>query len=407
MKSKRFLSFVLVFAMLMSLGITVFADAMPSVGSSEVTPITENEFAALFGSPDASADYSYNISSTNNDSVFRASLSAAITANNREYQFSATGEVDMLELSDGSSILNGPLYGEAVIDGIAYPFTAGFTKAVGENKINVGIAINPTISSSSQVLFAFGERVMADNASIVYDNEVHVQSIASTSSSLSSNLPNAVFNYVSAKTAKMANMPSVNGQKLSVYYASNTQTVGTRVQTYTGAINSYYTNAGNTGCSVKVNKITIKLERSSASNASEITNIDSINTNTNSVSSSYSSFGDLVCNLLSDFGIPTSTFASALRSLSSNLSTGSYGDNAYVTCKYSLSDDTSILNNSGMCVAFNLRNKVTTAFSAPYIISSQTEYRVSYTIPLSGPTSFYASANSASMTQYFALRAGS
>lgn len=120
MKSKRCLSFVLVFAMLMSLGITVFADAMPSVGSSEVTPITENEFAALFGSPDASADYSYNISSTNNDSVFRASLSAAITANNREYQFSATGEVDMLELSDGSSILNGPLYGEAVIDGTTY-----------------------------------------------------------------------------------------------------------------------------------------------------------------------------------------------------------------------------------------------------------------------------------------------
>ncbi len=86
---------------------------------------------------------------------------------------------------------------------------------------------------------------------------------------------------------------------------------------------------------------------------------------------------------------------------------GSPDASADVTCKYSLSDDTSILNNSGMCVAFNLRNKVTTAFSAPYIISSQTEYRVSYTIPLSGPTSFYASANSASMTQYFALLAGS
>lgn len=397
MKSKRCLSFVLVFAMLMSLGITVFADAMPSVGSSEVTPITENEFAALFGSPDASADYSYNISSTNNDSVFRASLSAAITANNREYQFSATGEVDTLELSGGSSILNGPLYGEAVIDGIAYPFTAGFTKAVGENKINVGIAINPTISSSSQVLFAFGERVMADEASIVVtelqSDECNLSVGAKNEASPMDNVVNFVKKGTTTK--KLSNVSTVNGQTLTVYYASNAQRVGAQVKTHLSAVKSYYNGVYNTSGSVYVNKIVISVARNSTSETSSIMNIDG--TTNGYTGKGNTALKGLIVDLLSAFGVPTSTFESALSRLTGSLTTSITGSKSTVTSNYPITSNTGVLDNSGMTVAFNLRNP-DSAHSANYTISSDVQYCAAYNIPLSGATTFYVTANTASMT---------
>lgn len=397
MKFKKFLSFVLVFAMLMSLGITVFADAMPSVGSSEVTPITENEFAALFGSSDASADYSYNISSTNNDSVFCASLSAAITANNQEYQFSATGEVDMLELSDGSSILNGPLYGETVIDGVTYPFTAGLTKAVGENKINVGIAINPTINSSSQVLFAFGERVMADEASIVVtelqSGEYNLSIGAKNEASPMDNVVNFVKKGTTTK--KLSNVSTVNGQTLTVYYASNAKRVGAQVKTHLSAVKSYYNGVYNTSGSVYVNKIVISVARNSTSETSSVKCIDSI---TNGCSGKGTTvLKSLIVDLLSLFGIPTSTFETALSSLTGSLTSTVSGSKGTVTSIYPITSNTSVLDSSGMTVGFNLYNP-DSAHSANYTISSDVQYRAAYNIPLSGATTFYVTANTASMT---------
>lgn len=401
MKFRKFLCFVLIFAIMVSLGVTAFADGIALHGNSSIAAITNDEFEALFGTGNADAEYNYNVSRTIKDDIFHVSMSATISVGENDYLLTAAGDVDLLELTDGSSILNGPLYGEISIGEINLPLTAGFTKSVGENKINAGIVINPLIDSDAQILFAFGERVMADDVDVVRPiSEVKTDSELFEEPAVFASVPQAVFRQVSTRTVSMANMSSVNGQKLTVYYASNARRAGARVQTFTSAISSYYTNMGNKSCKVRVNKITIKLTRGSA-NLSYIDGIDEI-TNGN-FQQGNNGFAEMVLAILSDFGIPTATFEAALKALSGNTTSYYQGSYGYVTSKFSSSCNTNVLNNSGMAVTFNITNNSGTSHSAAYTFSSQAEYNISYYTTLSGSTSFYASANSASLVCSFSV----
>ncbi len=133
MKVRKILCFVLIFAIMMSLGVTAFADGIALHGNSSIAAITNDGFEALFGTGNADAEYNYTVSRTMKDDIFHVSMSATISVGENDYLLTAAGDVDLLELTDGSSILNGPLYGEISIGEINLPLTAGFTKSVGEN----------------------------------------------------------------------------------------------------------------------------------------------------------------------------------------------------------------------------------------------------------------------------------
>lgn len=396
MKFRKFLCFVLIFAIMMSLGVTAFADGIALHGNSSIAAITNDEFEALFGTGDADAEYNYNVSRTMEDDIFHVSMSATISVGENDYLLNAAGDVDLLELTDGSSILNGPLYGEISIRGITLPLTAGFTKSVGENKINAGIVINPLIDSDAQILFAFGERVMADDVDVVRPN-VSLEStpIAPSDEGVSPMEINANFVKKGSTTKKLTNVSSVNGQTLSVYYASNAKRIGTQVKTYISAVKTYYDNANSTVSKVYVSKITISLSRNSNSEISSVLSLDSV---TNAYAGKGSTLlKNLIIDFLSAFGLPTSTFDAALSSLKGSLTSTITGTKGIVTCKYTSSSGTAVLDKSGMTAGFNIYNPGS-AHSANYTVTSTVQYDVSFNVPLSGATSFYVSANSASLS---------
>ncbi len=396
MKFRKFLCFVLIFAIMMSLGVTAFADGIALHGNSSIAAITNDEFEALFGTGNADAEYNYNVSRTMKDDIFHVSMSATISVRENDYLLTAAGDVDLLELTDGSSILNGPLYGEISIGEINLPLTAGFTKSVGENKINAGIVINPLIDSDTQIMFAFGERVMADDVDVVRPN-VSLESapISPSDEEVSPLEVDANFVKKGSITKKLANVSSVNGQTLSVYYASNAKRIGTQVKTYISAVKTYYDNANSTVSKVYVSKITISLSRNSNSEISSVLSLDS-------VSNAYAGKGstllkNLIIDFLSAFGLPTNTFDAALSSLKGSLTSTTTGAKGTVTCKYTSSSGTVVLDKSGMTAGFNIYNPGS-AHSANYTVTSNVQYDVSFNIPLSGATSFYVSANSASLS---------
>lgn len=396
MKFRKFLCFVLIFAIMMSLGVTAFADGIALHGNSSIAAITNDEFEALFGTGNADAEYNYNVSRTMKDDIFHVSMSATISVGENDYLLTAAGDVDLLELTDGSSILNGPLYGEISIGEINLPLTAGFTKSVGESKINAGIVINPLIDSDAQIMFAFGERVMADDVDVVRPN-VSLESapISPSDEEVSPLEVDANFVKKGSITKKLANVSSVNGQTLSVYYASNAKRIGTQVKTYISAVKTYYDNANSTVSKVYVSKITISLSRNSNSEISSVLSLDSV---TNAYAGKGSTLlKNLIIDFLSAFGLPTNTFDAALSSLKGSLTSTTTGTKGTVTCKYTSSSGTAVLDKSGMTAGFNIYNPGS-AHSANYTVTSTVQYDVSFNIPLSGATSFYVSANSASLS---------
>lgn len=396
MKFRKFLCFVLIFAIMMSLGVTAFADGIALHGNSSIAAITNDEFEALFGTGNADAEYNYNVSRTMKDDIFHVSMSATMSVGENDYLLTAAGDVDLLELTDGSSILNGPLYGEISIGEINLPLTAGFTKSVGESKINAGIVINPLIDSDAQIMFAFGERVMADDVDVVRPN-VSLESapISPSDEEVSPLEVDANFVKKGSITKKLANVSSVNGQTLSVYYASNAKRIGTQVKTYISAVKTYYDNANSTVSKVYVSKITISLSRNSNSEISSVLSLDSV---TNAYAGKGSTLlKNLIIDFLSAFGLPTNTFDAALSSLKGSLTSTTTGTKGTVTCKYTSSSGTAVLDKSGMTAGFNIYNPGS-AHSANYTVTSTVQYDVSFNIPLSGATSFYVSANSASLS---------
>lgn len=358
--------------------------------------ITPDSFEDLFGSREATAKYSYDVSRSTNDGVFHASLSATIRVDNNDYHFNAEGDIDLLKFTDGSSVLSGPLYGSVLISGITFPFTAGFTKAVGSNKVNVGIVINPSIESSAQIMFAFGERVVDDSATpaSAVDTSYSLHEYLGKESATPLDI-SAVFTKKGSTTKKLSNVSSVNGQTLSVYYASNANRVGVQVKTYVSAIKLYYDQQNAVISKVNVSKIVISLSRNSASEISSIKGIDSLTTPY--VGNGYQYLRSLIINFLDLFGLPTGGLSSALSSLRGSLSCSVTGSKATITCKYGADSSTSSLDSAGMTVGFNL-DPSTVSHSANYTVSSHVQYNVSYNIPLSGATSFYVSANSANLS---------
>ncbi len=396
MKFRKFLCYVLIFAIMMSLGVTAFADGIALHGNSSIAAITNDEFEALFGTGNADAEYNYNVSRTMKDDIFHVSMSATISVGENDYLLTAAGDVDLLELTDGSSILNGPLYGEISIGEINLPLTAGFTKSVGESEINAGIVINPLIDSDAQIMFAFGERVMADDVDVVRPN-VSLESapISPSDEEVSPLEVDANFVKKGSITKKLANVSSVNGQTLSVYYASNANRVGIRVQPYVNAVKSYYDNLNKVSSKVRVSKLVISLSRNSATDISSIKGLDYMTSQYSS--SSFINIKNLILAFLDLFGLPTSGLDSALSSLTSQLTYSSTGRQATLTCKYGAASSTASLDKPGMMAAFNL-DPSTASHSAIYNVSSQVQYSVTYNIPLSGATSFYVAASNASLS---------
>ena len=94
MKFRKFLCYVLIFAIMMSLGVTAFADGIALHGNSSIAAITNDEFEALFGTGNADAEYNYNVSRTINLDPSTASHSAIYNVSS-QVQYSVTYNIPL------------------------------------------------------------------------------------------------------------------------------------------------------------------------------------------------------------------------------------------------------------------------------------------------------------------------
>lgn len=393
-KYKKTVAFFLSIIMVVSaISISAFATNVTGSGNeSDITVITEDTFLNLFGDASATIEYSYSVSPANSMGTHTVRLDMVINTATDAYPVTVSGEVDETVLADDVTLLQGPLYGELIIGGETYELSAGFSKLLNDDAINVGIVINPTVQDPQQVMFAFGDVVITEEVQSLIDEYARaVQTeVQSEESTLITEGTAGTLGYSQGGSAYgyLGNTSTV-GQTLIVYQDMSVKRIGVRVLTAKSNATTYYRNLYSPGASVRITKIVSGLERVTSGGAS-ISNIDSVTGAY--VGKGTVSLKPLIIDILSLLGIPTSTFEAALSGLTGSLTWSVMGSNASVTAQFGTTSNTSGLDSAGLSTIFNLINSGG-AHIERFRAYSQVQYWVGYNVPLSGATSFYVTSN--------------
>lgn len=178
---------------------------------------------------DYKVNYNYNIIDIDKSTDIYVTINGSITNNNNEYSFDASGEIPVVDLSNDSKFIEGPIDGNMNINNVLHDITIGFRSIKNTDKVSIGLTIYPNENNPDfqDILFIrFGNFSKSKNL---------IDDLNNSSDTNESNI--ASYKYEGCDTADFIPSNLCNqtgtGQKIETYVSYSDKNIIVDLHTYT------------------------------------------------------------------------------------------------------------------------------------------------------------------------------
>lgn len=371
---RKLVALLITFSLIIPFGLTANALSTEVTHSSidlsvEVIPYGSEKSATELNTAGGLSDsldiekvtYSYTIKPNPHDlnkaNVF---LSFSVKANSNIYHASATGMVNAYPLSSSDTLWEGPIDGSIVFDENEYSIIASFAKLESNTTPQITVTMQTESKVTLPFIFTFGDDIIS--------KEIH-QEISSHSEN---NIANTVFSNTNPALRSTETFDTVaiwpalyrvgdhvaTGQSARIYFSDETNRLVVGIGTYCNNISDFWNDVSNINVETVVDSFSVRLIRDSnysVTTYSWIEGIEAFRFPQSNFNAGAVFLENLFYDILSLFGVPTSTISRLLSSLKGSVTTDITTSDSSVSINFGLTQSANFdESNVGIPIVFQL-----------------------------------------------------
>lgn len=416
---KRLISTFLFLALCLSTSTNIIANDMIECDDGElgVNIVTPDAFATLMSGATASENNSYTYAAANIEPEITYSytfevredepmiadveLDFLLEFGNQTYPITTSGSINAHELSDDRLLWQGPLRGNAEINGVKYSIITGFSKLSSSDDIQVSVTIQSKVAEDAidPVVIVFGDIVVTNE--IFNEIEGDAISISATDFSTMNEVPDdeifteivapmatneyswLAFKYAYFNPQRDDDIPGY-AQRARAYFSSGTNRVAVTLKSYCENLDDYYADTADVNYTV-IDSFAIELERdgaTTAANHSYIIGTESFDFDVEDYGTT-TQLQPLFEDIMGVLGVPTSTITSIFDELRGNIERDVNADIANVSVSFGATQRANFDNSdTGVPIVFQLGRTQSDEYTgdSAYIFRTSITYKTVITM---------------------------